>query len=130
MALPLFIFTSYKNFFKVEIPNLATLSVAQIQEIEAFVKIRKGIFDFETYSFVIQKSLTFDEFVNLLKNSTLSGKVKNRVIIEKEQPRVSFGQYKGMLYRDIEDSYLLWLAKNYTGSDTLFIKDEILRRKL
>ena len=130
MATPAFIFTALENSFKVTITNLEALSVSQIQEIESFVNFRNGIFDFASYSFVIQKRLSFDEFVILLKNSTLSGTIKNRPRVQKVIKRVSFGQYKGMPYREIEDSYLLWLQSNYSGKDSEIIKEEILRRKI
>jgi len=127
---PAFIFTALENSFKVTITNLEALSVSQIQEIESFVSSRNGIFDFTTYSFVIQKRLSFDEFVILLKNSTLSGTIKNRPRIQKVIKRVSFGQYKGMPYTELDDSYLLWLHSNYSGKDSKIIKEEKLRRKI
>ena len=130
MASPSFEFTAFENSFKVYIPNLEALSVTQIQEIEAFVKLRNGIFDFASYSFIIQKRLDFDAFVQLLKSSSLSGTIKNRPLLQKTQSRVSFGQYKGMLYSDLPDSYLLWLKANYKGRDTVLIEDEILERKI
>ena len=49
----LFIFTKYSKSFSVHIKNLEQLTVEQIQEIESFVKVRNGIFDFNTYTVVM-----------------------------------------------------------------------------
>jgi hypothetical protein len=130
VATPSFIFTAYENSFKVTISNLEALSVTQIQEIEAFVHIRKGLFDFSSYSFVIQKRLSFDEFVLLLKNSSLTGTIKNQPLLQKEKKRIGFGQYKGTAYSELPDTYLLWLQSNYSGADSSIIKEEILQRKI
>ena len=62
MTKPYFIFTKYANSFSVHIQNLEQLSVEQIQNIQTFVEQRKGVFDFETYSFVIQKDWTIVSF--------------------------------------------------------------------
>ena len=60
------VFTHLHNSYVVKIPNLEKLSVAQIQELENFVYQRKGTFDFETYSFSIQKRIEFHEFTSLI----------------------------------------------------------------
>ena len=130
MATPKFIFTSYKKSFKVLVENLEQLSVEQIQEIEQFVSNRKGIFDFNNYTFVIQKRLEFNEFVKLLQESKLKAICHDKPIVMADKPRVSFGQYKGMTYDDIPDSYLLWLKTNYNGADRETINKELKKRRL
>ena len=125
-----FVFTGYKNSFKVFVQNLENLSVAQIQEIQAFVEIRKGIFDFSTYTFVIQKKLEFEEFVKVINLLPINAIVTNKPIIEIQKDRVGFGQYKGMYYSELPDSYLVWLKSNYHGSDKELIELELKRRKL
>ncbi len=127
---PKFYFTAYKNSFKVLVQNLESLSVEQIQSIERFVNARKGIFDFTTYTFIIQKKLEFEEFVNLIKNSSLSPILINNPLKQLDINRVSFGQYKGMSYSEIPNSYLEWLKGNYHGKDRNFIDLELKKRKL
>lgn len=130
MATPRFTFTSFTNSFRVLVDNLEELSVAQIQEIELFVKQRKGVFDFDTYSFSIQKRLDFSEFVSLLKELNISAQSTQQHLVTKVQERISFGQYKGMQYNELTDSYLLWLKTNYSGKDRTIIDKELQRRKL
>lgn len=130
MPTPRFTFTSFSNSFRVLVDNLEELSVEQIQEIETFVKERKGIFDFNTYSFSIQKRLGFSEFVTLLQQLNIHAKSTEQHLVAKKQERISFGQYKGMQYNELTDSYLLWLKTNYSGKDRTIIDKEIKRRKL
>ena len=111
------IFTKHANSFSVHVENLEKLSVEQIQSIEAFVKARNGVFDFETYIFAIQKKLEFDEFVSLIENSNISSTCKEKKLKVQQKAKVEFGKYKGMYYSDIPDSYLLWLKANYRGKD-------------
>ena len=54
------IFTKNQDSFNVVVQNLEQLSVEEIQKIENFVSIRKGIFDFNNYSFFIPKKIDFD----------------------------------------------------------------------
>lgn len=130
MATPRFLFTPYANSFKVAVENLESLSVAQIQEIQEFVSKRKGIFDFNSYSFSIQKRLGFSEFTELLKELGMSAQCTEELIYPQMQERVPFGQYKGMLYSDLPDSYLLWLKNNHNGKEKNKIEKEFLKRKL
>ncbi|MCD6173123.1 MAG: DUF3820 family protein [Sulfurimonas sp.] len=123
-------FTKHRNSFNVKVINLESLSVEQIQALELFVKNRKGIFDFDTYTFVIQKKIEFNEFVSLIKYSNIEATCQEMLIIKKEKSRVGFGQYKGMYYSDIPDSYLIWLKSNYRGFDKEFIEVELKKRKL
>jgi uncharacterized protein (DUF3820 family) len=123
MTRPNFEFTAYSNSFSVYISNLEHLSVEQIKEIQEFVIKRKGVFDFNKYSFYIQKKLEFEEFVSLIKELGIEANIKEIFIYKKPQPRVGFGQYKGMLFSDLADSYLLWLKNNYHGPQ----KDDILK---
>jgi len=125
-----FVFTSFKNSFSVHIPNLESLCVEQIQEIESFVQKRKGIFDFSTYTFSVQKRMEYREFVKLINSLSLDVNCSNNPIVRKEKPRVGFGQYKGMQYSELPDSYLLWLQGNYSGQDKSIILQEIKLRKL
>lgn len=130
MPTPRFLFTPYINSFKVVVENLESLSVAQIQEIQEFVLKRKGIFDFNSYSFSIQKRLGFSEFTDLLKELGISARCTEEFVYQKAQERVPFGQYKGMLYSELPDSYLLWLKNNHNGKEKDKIEKEYLKRKL
>ena len=125
-----FIFTKYAKSFSVYIKNLEQLTVEQIQKIEHFVKIRKGIFDFNTYTFSIQKKIEFPEFVELIEHSSIQAKLSEYIIQVKSQPRIGFGQYKGMQYNELPDSYMLWLKSNYRGYEREIIDKELKRRKL
>ena len=130
MAKPSFIFTSLRNSFSVHIPNLESLSVEQIQEIESFVHTRKGVFDFSTYKFSVQKRMEYVEFIKLIDSLSLDVNCSNNPLVIKAKPRVGFGQYKGMQYSELPDSYLLWLHGNYSGSDKSIILQEIKTRRL
>ena len=123
-------FTKHANSFNVAIPNLESLSVEQIQELQKFVESRKGIFDFNRYTFSIQKKIEFQEFVSLIQYSNIEATCIEMLIIKKEKPRVGFGQYKGMFYSDIPSSYLLWLKGNYRGFDKQHVEAELKKRKL
>ena len=125
-----FIFTKYHNSFSVYVKNLEQLSVEQIQEIQDFVNIRNGIFDFNRYTFSIQKKIEFEEFCKLIEQSTVDAQCTEHIIEKKDQARVGFGQYKGMQYNELPDSYMLWLKNNYRGYDRDTIEKELKRRKL
>jgi len=130
MPKPHFIFTQLANSLRVDIPNLEELTVSDIQAIEAFIQERKGYFDFNTYSFVLQKRLEFEEFKKLLEQSTLNVTLQNKPLEIVKKPRVGFGQYKGVYYSELPDSYLLWLKNNYMGREKKIIEAEIKRRNL
>ncbi|MFA5232853.1 MAG: DUF3820 family protein [Sulfurimonas sp.] len=130
MSKPHFVFTKYSNSISVHVKNLEQLSVAQIQSIEAFVSARKGIFDFSTYIFTIQKRLEFGEFISLLQNSSLDATCEEKIINIRQRERVEFGKYKGMLYCDLPDSYLLWLKSNYMGKDRDIVEAELKFRSI
>ena len=130
MPKPHFVFTKFQNSFRVHIPNLEALNVTDIQTIESFVKERKGYFDFETYSFVLQKRLEYSEFEKLLEQSNLNVTLENRPLKVEAKPRVGFGQYKGVYYNELPDSYLLWLKNNYMGREKALIEEEIKKRNL
>jgi len=66
-----FLFSTSREHFSVQVENLEELSVEEIQKIESFVSARNGIFDFNTYSFIIKKRVTFIEFLTLLKYSDI-----------------------------------------------------------
>ena len=124
------VFTKYHNSYRVDVKNLEQLSVEQIQELQHFVESRKGIFDFNTYSFVIQKRVEFHEFVALIEYTDIKARCEENIIEVKSQPRVGFGQYKGMQYSDLPDSYMLWLKSNYRGYDRELIEAELTKRSL
>ncbi|DAB28403.1 MAG: hypothetical protein A2513_04250 [Sulfurimonas sp. RIFOXYD12_FULL_33_39] len=130
MSKPNLIFTKYKNSFSVYVKNLELLSVEQIQIIESFVSTRKGVFDFNSYTFVIQKRLEFNEFVALIEKSSIDAKCEENIPKIEQKSKVEFGKYKGMYYCDIPDSYLLWLKSNYLGKDRDIIDLELNFRAL
>ena len=124
------IFTHFHNSYSVSIPNLEKLSVEQIKELEYFVSSRNGIFDFETYSFVIQKRLELYEFSALINHLGIDARIQERIIIKETEPRIGFGQYKGMHYSELPNSYMLWLKTNYKGFDKKKIDKELRKRNL
>lgn len=124
------VFTRFHNSYNVKIPNLEKLSVEQIQELQNFVQQRKGIFDFETYSFSIQKRVEIHEFSALIKSLSIDAKIEERIIVKETQARVGFGQYKGMQYNELPDSYMLWLKANYRGFDRKNLEKELKKRNL
>ena len=128
--IPNLIFTAYKNSYKVEITNLEKLDVTQIQEFQNFVEYRYGIFDFENYSFSIQKRLDFEQFKRVLNSLNIKAIVSQKFLKEKKEPKISFGQYKGMGYKELPDSYMLWLKTNYRGYDRDKIDSELKARNL
>ncbi|UCM99223.1 DUF3820 family protein [Sulfurimonas sp. SWIR-19] len=130
MPKPHFIFIKQKDSFRVHVKNLEKLRVEQIQEIEAFVTQRNGYFDFASYTFSIGKKLEYQEFVKLLTVLHVEALVEEAVYATQSSARISFGQYKGMLYSELPDSYLLWLKNNYMGSDREIICTEIAKRGL
>jgi hypothetical protein len=125
-----FVFTRHAHSFSVNVTNLEELSVEQIQDIETFVDLRNGVFDFETYTFVIQKKIEYDEFVSLIKHSSIQATSEEKKVKIQQKVRVEFGKYKGMFYSDIPDSYLLWLKSNYRGKDRDIVDAEINFRTL
>jgi len=131
MKKPNFIFTKYKNSFNVYVSNLEELSVAQIQDIEAFVANRKGFFDFNTYTFTIPKKIEFNEFITLVKHLNFDVKcVEKENKQNREEQTIEFGQYKGMFYKELPDAYILWLNNNYIGKDRTIISEELKNRNL
>ena len=130
MTIPSLSFRALKNSFVVKILNMEKLTVEQIQFLEEFVKNRNGIFDFDTYSFTIQKRIEYDEFIKLLQDSSIAAKCNNSPVFVTQSPRVGFGQYKGMLYSELPDSYMEWLKGNYMGKDRKIIEEELAKRSL
>jgi hypothetical protein len=130
MSKPHLIFTKYKNSFSVHVENLEQLCVETIQNIEAFVAARNGVFDFETYTFAIQKRLEFNEFVSLLEHASIIATCQEKILKVQQKEKVEFGKYKGMFYSDIPDAYLLWLKSNYRGKDRDIVDAEISFRTL
>ncbi|WP_039920038.1 hypothetical protein [Sulfurimonas gotlandica] len=124
------VFTKYHNSYSVHVKNLEKLTVPEIQIWEKFVYDRKGIFDFSSYTFVIQKRLEFNDFVALLKSLNIEARCEEYIREVKSQPRVGFGQYKGMQYSDLADSYMIWLKTNYRGYDRELIDAELKKRNL
>jgi hypothetical protein len=130
MAKAHFVFTQLENSLRVHVSNLEELTIADIQKIEDFVAKRKGYFDFNSYSFVLQKRLEYDSFVKLVKESGLEVSFENRPLERKFLPRIGFGQYKGIYYNELPTSYLQWLENNYNGKEKSLIVDELKSRKL
>jgi hypothetical protein len=124
------VFTKYVDSYNVHVKNLEQLSVEQIQQLQNFVSNRNGTFDFNSYTFKIRKRLEFYEFVSLINLSDINARCEENVIRVKAQPKVGFGQYKGMFYSDIPDSYILWLKVNYRGYDRELIDAELKKRNL
>ncbi len=130
MTLAKLFFTSHKNSFSVHIENMEALHVQQIQEIESFVANRKGIMDFDTYTFVIQKRLEFHEFVKLVTKSGMQAECFEKQIIFARKSQIGFGQYKGLCYEDLPDSYMQWLKTNYRGQERATVDSELKKRGL
>ncbi len=124
------IFTHYHNSYSVKIPNLERLSVEQIKQLQHFVSSRNGIFDFDSYSFVIQKRVEYREFIALIKHSNINARCEENIIVKQFQPRIGFGQYKGMQYNELPDSYMLWLKANYRGYERDTMEKELQKRNL
>lgn len=124
------IFKQHKDSFSVDIENMEQLTVEDIQKIERFVYARKGVFDFETYSFSIQKRLNFEEFVSLLQHSDIDAVCSEKYTQTDLKAKVEFGKYKGMCYSELPESYLLWLRANYRGKDRDVIISELNQRGL
>ena len=124
------IFTKDTNSFSVEVKNLEQLSVEQIQELEYFVDNRKGLFDFNTYSFVIKKKIEFYEFVSLINHLGIDNYCEEKILITETKARIDFGKYKGMQYKELPDSYLIWLKSTYRGKDRSSIDNELKNRSL
>ncbi|MDA7816727.1 DUF3820 family protein [Sulfurimonas sp.] len=118
-------FTRYPNSFTVCVDNLELLSVTQIQELQEFVDDRNGVFDFNTYSFSIQKRIEFNDFVSLINASGVKATCKEKILKVQQKAQVGFGKYKGMFYSDLPDAYLLWLKGNYRGKDRDIIDAEL-----
>lgn len=130
MPKPILVFTKKKNSFTIYVKNMEQLNVVQIQKLEAFVKIRNGLFDFEKYEFSINKNIEFFEFVSLVEHVQLDAICEENIVYSKNQPRISFGQYKGMQICDLDDTYLIWLKGNYRGEQRALIDNEIASRGL
>jgi len=123
-------FTKHRHSFTVYIKNLEDLSVSQIQELERFSTLRHGYFDFEKYSFTIQKNIDFHEFVQVIHSLEISSDIYETSSANKKNQKIGFGKYKGMFYSELPDSYLLWLKNNYIGEDRVVIGDELKSRNL
>ena len=130
MPKPHFIFHKDAERVTVHVKNLEQLSVLQIQEIQNFVAQRNGYFDFQTYTFTLNKYLTYQEFIQLLQNLGFDAEFEELQVSSQNSARISFGQYKGLLYSELPDSYLLWLKNNYVGKERDIICQEISKRKI
>jgi hypothetical protein len=130
MSRPHLVFTKHTNSYTVYIKNLEQLTVPEIQRLESFVDARNGLFDFSTYKFTINKKLEFNDFVFLLRSINLDAYYEENIVEKTSQPRVGFGQYKGMQYSDLTDSYMLWLKANYRGYERELVDAELKIRNL
>ena len=124
------VFTHFHNSYSVKIPNLEKLSVEQIQELQIFAQQRKGIFDFEAYTISIQKRVDFYEFSNLIYSLNIDARIEEYITIKETAPRIGFGQYKGMQYHELPNSYMLWLKANYRGFDRNKVDKELNKRNI
>jgi len=70
------------------------------------------------------------EFVKIIELSSLDASCVDNPVVSQVKPRVSFGQYKGMLYTELPDSYILWLKENYSGAQKNILKEELKYRGL
>jgi uncharacterized protein (DUF3820 family) len=125
-----FIFTQHHNSFTVFVSNLENLTVKEIKDIQIFVTNRQGYFNFDTYTFEIQKRIDFKEFTHIIKLSNLNATLEEKFLHFKSRSRISFGKYKGLFYADLPDSYILWLKGNYSGTDREIINLELKSRKI
>ena len=67
----------------------------------------------------------------MLRSLEIEADVKEKIMQSTgNSKQISFGKYKGMLYSEVPDSYLLWLKKNYNGEDRELIVAELQKRKL
>ena len=130
MPIPKLIFTKYHDSFNVEIKNMELLEVLQIKQLQDFVEIRNGIFDFQTYSFKINKKIQYTDFIDLLKHLNIDANVEENILKVKQNIKVDFGKYKGMFFSELPDSYLLWLKSSYMGKNRDDIDVEIKSRNL
>jgi hypothetical protein len=130
MPIPKLIFTKYHDSFIVEVKNMELLEVLQIKQLQDFVKIRKGIFDFQTYSFKINKKIQYTDFIDLLKHLNIDANIEENILKVKQNIKVDFGKYKGMFFSELPDSYLLWLKSSYMGKNRDDIDVEIKSRNL
>ena len=130
MPIPKLIFTKYHDSFIVEVKNMELLEVLQIKQLQDFVKKRKGIFDFQTYSFKINKKIQYTDFIDLLKHLNIDANVEENILKVKQNIKVDFGKYKGMFFSELPDSYLLWLKSSYMGKNRDDIDVEIKSRNL
>ncbi len=124
------VFTKAVNSFSVHVENLEELTVPEIQTLETFVSSRNGLFNFDTYTFFIPKKLEFSEFVLLIEHVNINATCTEKIIKKAQKEKISFGQYKGMYYSELPDSYLLWLKSNYRGIDRDIIDAELSFRTL
>ena len=129
-SIPEFLFEAHPNSYSVKVSNLHKLSVKQIQEIEKFVTLRRGIFSFENFSFSIQKRLDFEGFKKLFFSLNIEGIFKEKEKFFENKERISFGQYKGLSYYELPDSYMQWLKTNYHGYDRNKVDKELKRRNI
>lgn len=130
MPKPHLIFTKYVNSYVIKVTNLEKLSVEQIQELESFAQKRKSIFDFESYSFSIQKRVEYYEFLALIQSLGIDAKVEENIIVKATEPRINFGQYKGMQFNELPNSYMLWLKSSYRGFQRELVDKELKKRNI
>ena len=78
----------------------------------------------------IHKNIEFYEFEKLIKSVGIKCICKENIRYTESASRIAFGQYKGMFFSDLDDSYLLWLKSNYRGEQKELIDTEVLSRRL
>ena len=128
------LFFEHKNSFTLQLLNLESLSVSQIQDLENFTSKRRGIFDIIKKRISIQKRLKQEDVKKLFellnidvyftekseittkKKSESKSETNTRSKSKTETPAllnssIPFGKFKGSLYGDLSNSYIFWLSK-------------------
>ena len=139
MAEPYLVYRQFSHFFVLDIDNLSELSVTQIQELEAFARVRNGLFDFKKAQIKITKRIEMHHLVQLFATTSLQPYIKeyegSEHLAKGEDKEavaipIGFGKHRGTLYSDLPAEYLLWLKRNYKGREREFILGELMRRGL
>lgn len=138
MAQPYLIFQQYSQFFTLDITNIQELSVAQIQSLETFTRVRNGLFDFKRAQIKIMKRIEIQHLVQLFTLTDLNPYIREKeevISLESQKAEsppiaIGFGKHRGTLYSELPGEYLQWLKRNYRGSERDLIESEIKRRGL
>lgn len=138
MAIPLLRFVAYRDYYTVTIENLTALTVPQIKMLESYAAERRSVLDFATATMRIWKRIDYAHFNKTLEYAGIVADTIESEIARPDaapaapaaDPVIGFGKHRGMRYRDIPESYLLWLKNNYSGPERGVIEAELSRRGL